>query len=48
VEKKESEVKSENLDTIHAKNCLHRGMWNGSTIRQNTAYVDALNNPFTQ
>jgi hypothetical protein len=48
VEKKESEVKSENLDTIHAKNCLHRGMLNGSTIWQNSVYVDALINPFTQ
>jgi hypothetical protein len=48
VEKKGLEVKSENLDKIHAKNCLHRGMWNGSTIRQNSAYVDALNNLFTQ
>ncbi len=48
VEKKGSEVKSENLDTIHAKNCLHRGMWNGSTIRQNSANVDALSNLFTQ
>jgi hypothetical protein len=26
---KGSEVKSENLDTTHAKSCLHRGMWNG-------------------
>ncbi len=26
VEKKGSEVKSENLDTIHAENCLHRGI----------------------
>jgi hypothetical protein len=48
VEKKGSEIKSENLDTIHAKNCLHRGMWNGLTIRQNSAYVDAFSNPFTQ
>ena len=24
--KRGSEVESENLDTIHAKNCLHRGM----------------------
>jgi hypothetical protein len=47
-EKKGSEVKSENFNTIHAKNCLHRGMWNGSTIWQNPAYVDALSNPFTQ
>jgi hypothetical protein len=29
VEKKGSEVKSENLNTIHAMNCLPRGMWNG-------------------
>jgi hypothetical protein len=48
VEIKGSEVKSENLDTIHAKSSLHRGMWNGSTIQQNSAYVDALSNPFTQ
>ncbi len=48
VEKKGSEVKIENLGTIHAKNCLHRSMWNGSTIRQNPVYVDALSNPFTQ
>ncbi len=48
VERIGSEVKSENLNTIHAKNCLHRGMWNGSMIRQNPAYVDALSNPFTQ
>ncbi len=48
VEKTGSEEKSENLDTIHAKNCLHKGMWNGSTIRQNSVYVDALSNPFTQ
>jgi hypothetical protein len=48
VEKKGSEVKSENLDTIHTKNCLHRGMWNGSTIWQNSAYVDVLSNHFTQ
>jgi hypothetical protein len=48
VEKKGSEVKRENLDIIHAKNCLHRGMWNGSMIRQNPAYVDVLSNPFTQ
>jgi hypothetical protein len=47
VENKGSDVKSEDLDTIHAKNCLHRGMWNGSTIQLNPAYVDALNNPFT-
>ncbi len=26
----------------------NRGMWNGSTIRQNPAYVDALSNPFMQ
>jgi hypothetical protein len=26
VDKKGSEVRSQNLDTIHAKNCLHRGM----------------------
>ncbi len=26
---KGSEVKSENLNTTHARNCLHRGMWNG-------------------
>jgi hypothetical protein len=39
--------KSENLDTIHAKNCPHRGMWNGSTIWLNPAYVDAFSNPFT-
>ncbi len=26
---KGSEVKSENLNTTHAKSCLHRGMWNG-------------------
>ncbi len=45
---KGSEVKSENLDTIYAKNCLHRGMWNGSKIGQNSVYVDALSNPFTQ
>ncbi len=37
-----------NLNTIHAKNCLHRGMWNCSTIWQNPACVDALSNPFTQ
>jgi hypothetical protein len=48
VEKKRSEIKSENLDTIHAKNYLHRGMWNGSTIQQNSAYVDVFSNPFTQ
>ncbi len=47
VEKKGSEVKNENLNTIHAKNCLLRGMWNGWTIRQNSAYFDALSNPFT-
>jgi hypothetical protein len=46
--KKGSEVKSENLNTLHAKNCLHRGMWNGSTIRQISTYVDVLSNPFTQ
>jgi hypothetical protein len=40
--------KRENLDTIDARNCVHRGMWNGSTIQQNSAYVDALSNPFTQ
>ncbi len=45
---KGSEVKSEKLDTIHAKNCIHMGMWNGSTIQQNHAYVDALSNPFMQ
>jgi hypothetical protein len=45
---KGSEVKSENLNTTHAKSCLHRGMWNGSMIRQNSAYVDAFSNPFTQ
>jgi hypothetical protein len=27
--RKRSEVKSENLNTTHAKSCLHRGMWNG-------------------
>ncbi len=27
--RKGSEVKSENLNTTHAKSCLHRGMWNG-------------------
>ncbi len=48
VKKKGSEVKSENLNTTHAKSCLHRGMWNGSTIQQNSAYVDVLSNPFTQ
>ncbi len=26
---KGSEVNSEDLNTIHAKSCLHRGMWNG-------------------
>jgi hypothetical protein len=29
VEKKGSEVKSENLNTTHAKSSLHKGMWNG-------------------
>jgi hypothetical protein len=48
VEKKGSEVKSENLDPIHAKNYLHRGMRNGSMIPQNPAYVDTLSNPFTK
>jgi hypothetical protein len=45
---KESEVKSENINTTHAKSCLHRDVWNGSTIWQNSAYVDALSNPFMQ
>ncbi len=48
VKKKGLEVKSENLNTIHAKNCLHRGMWNVSMIWQNSAYVDAFSNPFMQ
>jgi hypothetical protein len=48
VEKKGSEVKSENLNTTHAKSCSHRSMWNGSTIQKNSAYVDAFSNPFTQ
>jgi hypothetical protein len=46
--KKGSEVKSENHNTTHAKSYLHKGMWNGSTIWQNSAYVDAFSNPFTQ
>ncbi len=46
--KKGSEVKNENPNTTHAKSCLHRGMWNGSTIRQNSAYDEALSNPITQ
>ncbi len=45
---KGSEVKSENLNTTHAKSCIHRGVWNGSTIRQSSAYVDAFSNPFAQ
>jgi hypothetical protein len=27
---------------------FNRGMWNGSTIQQKPAYVDALSNPFKQ
>ncbi len=45
---KGSEIKSENLNTIHAKNRLYRGMCNGSTIQQNSAYIDAFSNPFMQ
>jgi hypothetical protein len=34
--------------TIHAKNCLHRGMWNDIMIRQHSEYVDAFSDSFTQ
>jgi hypothetical protein len=34
--------------TIHAKNCLHRGMWNTLTTWQYSVYVNAFSDSFMQ